>query len=185
MPSSEKIPEPWISFPAELDVAARQETRLDCMGGFVVTQAYGFARPTADLDIFELAPRNELSTLLEYGRKEGALHSKHCVYLDHVGIAHVPEEYESRLSEIFAGVFRHLRLCILDPYDLVLSKLERNLQRDREDVRYLAVRIPLDPAVLKERYEKELRWQMGIPEREDLTMKLWLEMIEEEQRSRR
>jgi hypothetical protein len=33
---------------------------------------------------------------------------------------------------------------------------------------------------LKERYEKELRWQLGNPQREDLTLKLWTEMIEEE-----
>jgi len=34
--------------------------------------------------------------------------------------------------------------------------------------------------ILKDRYEKELRWQLGNPEREDLTLKLWTEMIEEE-----
>jgi len=39
--------------------------------------------------------------------------------------------------------------------------------------------VPLDVEKLKERYEKELRWQLGIPEREDLTLKLWIEMIEE------
>jgi hypothetical protein len=34
--------------------------------------------------------------------------------------------------------------------------------------------------VLKERYQKKLRWQLGNPERGDLTMRLWLEAIEEE-----
>lgn len=28
--------------------------------------------------------------------------------------------------------------------------------------------------------EKELRWQLGNPEREDLTLRLWLEMIGED-----
>jgi hypothetical protein len=27
------------------------------MGGFVVTVVYGFSRPTADLDVLEIAPR--------------------------------------------------------------------------------------------------------------------------------
>jgi hypothetical protein len=62
----------------------------------------------------------------------------------------------------------------------VLSKLERNLERDREDAQHLGRTIPLDLAVLKTCYEKELRWQLGIPEREDLALKLWIEMIEEE-----
>jgi hypothetical protein len=34
--------------------------------------------------------------------------------------------------------------------------------------------------MLKERYQKELRWQLGNPEREDLTLHLWIDVIEEE-----
>jgi len=105
---------------------------------------------------------------------------KHKIYLDYVGVAKVPEDYEDRLTEMFPGAYRHLRICALDPYDLALSKLERNIQRDRDDVKHLAHSIPLDLKVLKERYENELRWQLGNPEREDLTLRLWTEMIEEE-----
>jgi hypothetical protein len=81
---------------------------------------------------------------------------------------------------MFAGEFKRLRICALDPYDLALSKLERNIQRDRDDVKYLARSIPLNLEILKERYDEELRWQLGNPEREDLTLKLWIEMIEED-----
>jgi hypothetical protein len=59
---------------------------------------------------------------------------KYKVYLDYVGVARVPENYEERLIEMFAGKFKRLRICALDPYDLALSKLERNIQRDRDDV---------------------------------------------------
>ena len=75
---------------------------------------------------------------------------------------------------------KHLRICAMDPYDLALSKLERNIQRDRDDVKHLARHVPLDLKVLQARYEKELRWQLGNPAREDQTMKLWREMILEE-----
>jgi len=81
---------------------------------------------------------------------------------------------------MFPGAFKHLRLLALDPYDLALSKLERNLQRDRDDVLHLARTVPLDLEVLKDRYQKELRWQLGKPEREDLTLQLWIETIEGE-----
>ena len=70
-------------------------------------------------------------------------------------------------------------LFALDPYDLALSKLERNIQRDRDDVPYLARTVPFDLGILKQRYQKEL-WQLGNPEREDLTLRLWIEAIEEE-----
>ena len=180
----EDMPEKWRSFLAALDEIAAVETRLDCIGGFVVTQCYGSARETIDLDVVVLAPGEQSAALLEKARKGSNLHKRCKLYLDHIAWVKVPDDYEDRLAEIFPGVFKHLRLCVLDPYDLVLTKLERNVERDREDVQYLARAIPLDSTVLKERYEKELRWQMGIPEREDLTLKLWIEMIEEEKTRR-
>lgn len=173
------IPEPWRSFLDELDELAAAETRLDCMGGFVVTQLYGYSRTTADLDVMEIAPREQMSRLMEAGRQGSALHCKHKVYLDTVSVAKVPDGYEERLIEMYAGVFRRLRICALDPYDLALSKLERNIQRDRDDVKHLAAAVPLDLDMLRDRYQKELRWQLGNPGREDLTLKLWIEMIEE------
>jgi hypothetical protein len=109
----------------------------------------------------------------------GVLHRKYKIYLDYVGVAKVPENYEVRLTEMFPGAYKHLRICALDPYDLALSKLERNIQRDRDDVKHLAQFIPLDLKILSERYQKEFRWQLGNPQREDLTLRLWTEMIEE------
>ena len=84
-----------------------------------------------------------------------------------------------RLTEMFSGTYRHLRMMALDPYDIALSKLERNSQKDRDDVRFLAKTIPFDLSVLQERYDTELRWQLGRPEREDLTLRLWMEMLSE------
>ncbi|HEY2462045.1 MAG TPA: DUF6036 family nucleotidyltransferase [Candidatus Acidoferrum sp.] len=180
MRNGERVPEPWRSFLSDLDQAATRETRLDCMGGFVVTQQYGFSRTTADLDVLVIAPGEERERLVELGMQGGALHRKYKVYLDYVGVAKVPEDYESRLTEMYAGEYERLRICALDGYDLALSKLERNIQRDRDDVKHLARVVPFDLETLRERYEKELRWQLGIPEREDLTLKLWIEMIEED-----
>ena len=153
---------------------------LDCMGGFVATLLYGLPRATSDLDVLLIAPGEQRAALLELGIRGGALHKKYKVFLDYVGVARVPEDYEERLTEMFPGVYKHLRICALDPYDLALSKLERNIQRDRDDVKHPAQSVPLDLQILKDRYEKELRWQLGNPKREDLTLKLWTEMIEEE-----
>lgn len=180
MATHKLIPEPWGSFLEELDRRATAETSMDCMGGFVVTVLYGFSRETSDLDVLRIAPREQTAALLELGARGGNLHKKYKVYLDYVGVAKVPEHYEERLTEMFAGEFQHLRICALDPYDLALSKLERNIQRDRDDVKHLARSIPLDLEILKQRYENELRWQLGNPEREDLTLRLWIEMIEED-----
>ena len=71
-------------------------------------------------------------------------------------------------------------LFALDPYDLALTKLERNLDQDVEDIRHLARVVPFDLEVLKRRYEDELRPYLGRPDREDLTLRLWIEIIEED-----
>jgi hypothetical protein len=176
----ESIPEPWLSFLRELDSSVHEDIRLECMGGFVVSIVYGFSRPTGDLDVLEIAPREAGRPILELGMQAGPLHKKYKIYLDHLGVAHVPENYEERLTEIFPKVFKRLRLFALDPYGLALSTLERNIQRDRDDVRHLARAVSLDLEVLKDRYERELRWQLGNPEREDLSLRLWIEAIEEE-----
>jgi len=49
-------------------------------------------------------------------------------------------------------------------------------------VKYLARTVPLELELLTERYHTELRWQLGNPEREDLTLKMWIDAIEEEKR---
>jgi hypothetical protein len=44
----------------------------------------------------------------------------------------------------------------LDPYDLALSKLERNSQKDRDDIRFLARSIPFDLSIFQDRYTTEI-----------------------------
>jgi hypothetical protein len=177
---TDRIAEPWRSFLKDLDAICTADVNLHCMGGFVLTQMYGLARPTADLDSLSINPTNVRADLIAKGEKGSELHKKHGVYLDLVTIAAVPENYEERLSPMFEGAFKHLRLYALDPYDLALSKLERNIQRDRDDVKHLAKTIPFDLKLLEDRYRKELRPLLGNPEREDLTLRLWLDAIQEE-----
>lgn len=62
----------------------------------------------------------------------------HCCGGFVVTVATLPDSYEDRLTELYPGRFRHLRLLALDPYDLVLAKITRNADRDRRDLEYLA-----------------------------------------------
>jgi hypothetical protein len=56
MRSTERLPEPWRSFFADLDRALTEQVSLHCCGGFVVTQLYGVARTTSDVDFLDAAP---------------------------------------------------------------------------------------------------------------------------------
>lgn len=176
----EKVPEPWMSFLAEIDFRLVESIEFHCLGGFVLTTIYGLPRATADVDVVALASGGANARLIALAGKGSELHRKYGVYLDLVGIAPLPEDYESRLTEIFPGVLRKIRLLALDPYDIALSKLERNIQRDRDDVRYLARTLPMDLSLLQRRYDEELKPILGNPDRESLTLRLWIEAIEEE-----
>lgn len=178
------IPEPWASFLSEMDAGAREQVELHCLGGFVVTVLYGLARPTADVDVLLIAPRGESERLVGLAGKGSALHRKHGLYLDLVTVVTVPEDYDQRMTEMFPGTFKYLRLFALDPYDIALSKLERNIQRDRDDVKHLARTVPLNLDILRKRYEKELRPYLALPEREDLTLRLWMEAITEDSKTK-
>lgn len=179
----EQIPEPWRSFLAEVDQSLSGEVVFHCIGGFVVTLLYGHARTTADIDVVAIMSNSVSGAdLISLAGKGAGLHRKYGVYLDIVRIAAVPEDYEQRLVALSPEGFQNLRLLALDPYDLALTKIERNIQRDRDDVKYLARKIPFDLELLKTRYQEELRPLLGNPQREDLTLQLWVEAIEEERR---
>src|SRR5436305_11278178 len=181
MPSNH-LSEPWQSFLSEIDSTLGEKVRFHCIGGFAVTMAYGLPRSTADVDVIAIVPVTTRKPLLELAGQFSPLHKKHGVYLDMVAIVTLPEDYDERMIEMVPGNLTNLRLYALDPYDLALSKLERNAQRDRDDVKHLARTVPLDLVKLRGRYETELKPYLAPPiaVREGNTLRLWIEAIEEE-----
>jgi hypothetical protein len=173
-----ELPSPWLEFLTELDEALSEPLSLHCVGGFVVSFFYGLPRPTGDIDYYTAEPAN--LDLDGFAGPGSPLAKKHKVYLQRVAVNNMPEEYETRLTEMFPQQFKKLRLFAPDAYDLILSKIERNSGKDRDDADYLFKSLRLNSAVLTERYQTELRMNLGRPDREDLTLKLWIEIFETE-----
>lgn len=115
---------------------------------------HGLPRPTNDLDYVEIVPREKLTTLEELAGPQSELANTYGLYFQHVTVASLPESYDERLTELFPGQFQNLQLVALDPHDLALSKLARNNAVDREDVARLARIVPLDPNLLRKRYQE-------------------------------
>lgn len=173
---SPDLPSPWRGFLSEVDRLLPEPVELHLLGGFVVAAYYGFARPTNDIDYFSIVPRDKQQALQDVAGSESALARKYGVHVQYVTVASIPENYDERLLELFPGRFRNLQLFALDPHDLALSKLARNSPIDREDVARLAKRVPLDPHVLQERYQRELRpIIIGDPDWHDRTLRMWVE----------
>ena len=135
--------EPWTSFFRDLDESLSAQTELHCLGGFVASQAYGLGRVTADVDVFQVVG-TEPAALARLAGKNSDLHKRHSVYLDIVTVASVPYDYAERLIDMPSENFRNLCLRGFERHDLVLAKLERNSDRDREDVRQIAASVGLD-----------------------------------------
>jgi hypothetical protein len=166
---------------AAIDREVTAPMDLHCIGGFAVSVHYGLARPTGDIDVVEVKPSHLKEWLARTAGEGSALHQKYRIHLQIVTVATVPYSYEERLIEIETGQFSKLRLFVLDPYDLVLSKLTRNIEVDAEDVKHLARSQNLDLDLLERRYKDELRpYVMGPFERHDQTMEIWLGAIREE-----
>lgn len=151
---------------------------LHCIGGFAVTMQFGISRATSDIDVPAAVPSRKLAELDQIAGRESDLHRRFKVYLQPVRVATYPEDYESRLTQMWPGLdLEHLRLYALEAHDLALTKLERNGDVDRQDVLELARAGHLDPTTLRDRYEKEFRPNLAAgAEKHDLTLELWIEM---------
>lgn len=173
--SKPQLPAPWRNFLREVDAQLSNTIELHCLGGFVLTARYGLPRVTGDLDYISIVPKNSNQVLEGVAGEGSKLAKKYKLHVQYVTVADVPENYEERLSQLFPGSFSHLKLFALEVHDLVLAKLVRNSPIDRDDAKFLAKAGWLDPGLLRERYERELRPNLANQERHDLILKLWLE----------
>jgi hypothetical protein len=180
MPANKKarpLPSPWKEFLGELDRILREPLELHCIGGFVFTHFYGLPRTTGDIDYCTAIPANP--NLDEVAGQGSPLHTKQGVWLHHMAVANLPEDYASRLADMAPGTFRSLRLLVPDPYDCILSKLERNAAKDRDDADYLFRSQNLNALLLRDRYKNELRHNLiGNVEWHDKTLELWIDIFE-------
>ena len=167
------LPKHWDDFLEAVDKALEEPVCLHCIGGFVVETVYGIPRRTGDLDYCAVHPRDAAKTLEEIAGQKSELAKNHSLYFQYVNIEDCPYDYDDRLTELDLGLNK-LQLFVLDPYDLILSKLTRNLERDRDDVKALAVVQKLSFGVLKKRCQEEMDW---LPNRaqHDRTLELWEE----------
>ena len=174
--TSQPLPSPWNEFLAELDSMLTEPVILHCIGGFVLCYFYGLARSTGDIDYWAAIPPN--LNLIEAAGEGSPLAKKHQVRLHHVAVNTMPEDYDMRLTKMAAGQSKHLKLFVPDAYDCILSKLERNQSKDRDDSDYLFRSNGLNGQELRARYEKELRPYLANESRHDTTLTLWIDIFE-------
>jgi hypothetical protein len=174
--SIKPIQEPWLAFLRAVDRMLKSPAEIHCIGGFTLQLLLEESRPTGDVDFVGTVPDGASSILTKIAGRNTEVATTHRLYLDLVTVTEPPSDYETRLLDVTPQGLEKLTIKILDPYDLVLTKLERNSPRDREDVRALIRGLGLDADVLRERFDVELRPYLAVaPDRTILTLDLWME----------
>lgn len=166
------LPKPWQNFLRGVDARLSQTVNLHCVGAFVLVALYGIPRYTGDLDYIEVLPPEAASEVEKIGGRGSPLHTKYKLFLQSVGIADLPEEYESRLEEIELKL-ENLKLWALDPYDLLLSKVPRNSPKDQDDANYLISKLKLGFETFENRWKQEMASWIANRGRHELTIELW------------
>jgi hypothetical protein len=116
--------------------------------------------------------------LIEMAGEGSALAKKYKIQVHHVAVTNLPEDYATRLTEMFPRMFKNLSLFAPDPCDFILSKLERNSAKDRDDADCIFKTKKLSSQILRERYERELRPYLPKENWHDETLELWIEIFE-------
>jgi len=151
---------------------------LYCIGGFALSVLIEMPRVTGDIDFVDLLSSDGGDRLLEIGGAGSALAEKHSLYLQHVTIVEPPNDYENRLIDVTPKGLVRLRMSVLDPYDLLLTKVQRNSPTDLDDARLLSEQLDLDKARLLRRFEDDLHPYLAVtPEKIELTVQLWLDEL--------
>jgi len=156
------LPPPWPEFLADVDRSLPAAVELHCVGGFVLAAVYGIPRTTNDLDYISADPSQARQDLERIAGRNSDLARKHKLFLQMVGVADYPENYASRLMTLTLGL-KKLTLRILEPHDLLLSKLTRNNPKDMQDAQALARKLDLNFEVMVQRFRTEMSW---VPRRE-------------------
>ena len=121
-------------------------------------------------------PRQSADRIALLAGKGSDLHRKHHVYIDRVGFANYPCDYQKRLVRVFP-LWSNVRLWALEPHDLALTKLDRSNDRDIRDVIFLTQAELMDRGVLIARFETELEpYLVGpTPTWHRTTLDMWID----------
>ena len=175
--SEKSLPPLWNQFLTEFDGLLAEPLSLYRIGGFAFSFFYSTARDTADLDYCSVVPANVVN-LEQLAGRGSLLHQKHKVCLHRVAVNTMPDGFAERSTEMLPGHFKQLRLLVPDPYDIILSKLERNDSKDRDDANLLFRSYKLEVKKLRDRYAKFQRpYLLSREEWHDQTLDMWIEIF--------
>ncbi len=174
--------EELLAFLKDIDARFDEEgltskTALYVFGGAAAVIAYGSRRGTEDIDAW-LEDGRVQKKLEDLAGKDTDLAKKHHIYFQpaNTSIMLIEEpEWRSRSVKILKGKLKHFTVMAVGKEDLILSKLGRYNDRDREDIRFLAEEHEVDVGKLIAYYKVARGYYVGHHPTLDATFNVVLE----------
>jgi hypothetical protein len=132
-------------------VDARLKKKLDVylIGGASAILGYNVSKETNDVDLDGGIDPDFNVLFQEEADRQGL-----DIYLSSKGVFSPPDDYRSRMNfEIFPK--KNLRVWFLDQYDLAISKIDRGIEKDFEDIKRVHQKSPFDCPKLIDLFNQE------------------------------
>ncbi|MFH1619259.1 MAG: DUF6036 family nucleotidyltransferase [bacterium] len=158
----------FLNFFLDIDDRLGKETlagkiALYIFGGAAAVIAYGSRRGTLDIDAY-IEDRAIKSKFLSWGGQGSELENKHGLYLHSANTELMlieSPDWKDRSIEILRGKLKHFRIMALGKEDLILSKLNRYNDRDREDIQFIMGKYNIDSKKLIAYYKSARQYFAG------------------------
>lgn len=176
--ATEKV---FLDFFLELDERLVKETPSEkvsiyVFGGAAAVIAYGSPRGTMDIDAY-IEEQAFSARLFDWAGKGSELEKAQGLYLHSANtelmLIETPD-WKERSMEILPGKLKHLKVMALGKEDLVLSKLSRYNDRDREDIQFLLSKGTANPRKLIAYYRSARLYYAGNLQTLDTTFNIVL-----------
>ena len=157
--------------------ALKSRVTLFVLGGAAAVIAYGSRRGTQDIDAW-LEDKRVSEKLERLAGKDTDLAKKHGIYFQAANTSFMlieEPEWRDRSIEILKGRLKHFKVMAVGKEDLILSKLGRYNDRDREDIRFLTEERKVDVKKLIAYYKAARGFYIGQLSTLDSTFNVVLE----------
>jgi hypothetical protein len=155
----------------------KDKITLYVFGGAAAVIAYGSKRGTIDIDA-HLDDEKIQKKLVEWAGKGTELAQRHGIYFQSVNTSLMlieDPDWKERCVDILKNRLEHIRVMALGKEDLILSKLGRYNDHDREDIQFIAEKHEIDPERLIAYYKSARHYYVGRLETLDQTFNIVLE----------
>ncbi|OGS06474.1 MAG: hypothetical protein A2270_07245 [Elusimicrobia bacterium RIFOXYA12_FULL_51_18] len=153
-----------------------EKVPLYIFGGAAAVIAYGSRRGTLDIDAY-VEDRAIKKKLLNWAGQGSELENRHGFYLHSANtelmLIETPD-WKYRSVEILRGKLRHIRVMAVSKEDLILSKLSRYNDRDREDIQFITGKYNINSDRLIKYYKSARQYFVGNLEMLDTTFNIVL-----------